>query len=33
MAIYDALYRWCRDAQTEKHNWTSHQPSRTKVQP
>lgn len=33
MAIYDALYRWCRDAQAEKHNWTSHQPSRTKVQP
>jgi hypothetical protein len=32
MAIYDALYRWCRDAQTEKHNWTSHQPSRAKVQ-
>jgi rhodanese-related sulfurtransferase len=32
MAIYDALYRWCRDAQTEKHNWTSHQPARAKVQ-
>jgi rhodanese-related sulfurtransferase len=32
MAIYDALYRWCRDAQGEKHNWTSHQPSRGKVQ-
>lgn len=28
MAIYDALYRWCRDAQAEKHNWTSHQPAR-----
>lgn len=32
MAVYDALYRWCRDAQGEKHNWTSHQPSRGKVQ-
>ena len=32
IAIYDALYRWCRDAQTEKHNWTSHQPARAKVQ-
>jgi len=28
MAIYDALYRWSRDAQGEKHNWTSHQPAR-----
>jgi rhodanese-related sulfurtransferase len=28
MAIYDALYRWCRDAQGEKHNWVSHQPTR-----
>lgn len=31
MAIYDALYRWCRDAQGERHNWTSHQPPRSKV--
>lgn len=31
MAVYDALYRWCRDAQGEKHNWSSHQPSRGKV--
>lgn len=31
MAIYDALYRWCRDAQGEKHNWSSHQPARGKV--
>lgn len=31
MAIYDALYRWCRDAQEEKHNWSSHQPARAKV--
>lgn len=28
MAIYDALYRWCRDAQGEKHNWSSHQPAK-----
>ncbi len=28
MAVYDALYRWCRDAQGETHDWTSHQPSR-----
>jgi hypothetical protein len=21
MVIYDALYRWCRDLQTETHNW------------
>lgn len=26
MAIYDALYRWARDARDEKHDWTSHQP-------
>jgi rhodanese-related sulfurtransferase len=31
MAVYDALYRWCRDAQGEQHNWNSHQPSRGKV--
>lgn len=31
LAIYDALYRWCRDAQGERHNWTSHQPARAKV--
>lgn len=31
MAIYDALYRWCRDARDEKHDWTSHVPSRGKV--
>ena len=28
MAIYDALYRWTRDAQDEKHNWSSHQAAR-----
>ncbi|MEN2786170.1 sulfurtransferase/chromate resistance protein [Sphingomonas qilianensis] len=26
MLIYDALYRWCRDARSETHDWTSHQP-------
>jgi rhodanese-related sulfurtransferase len=26
MLIYDALYRWCRDAIGETHDWVSHQP-------
>lgn len=26
MLLYDALYRWCRDAREETHDWTSHQP-------
>jgi len=26
MSIYDAFYRWCRDATDETHNWTSHRP-------
>lgn len=26
MPIYDALYRWCRDARSETHDWTSHKP-------
>jgi rhodanese-related sulfurtransferase len=26
MLIYDAFYRWCRDATDETHNWASHQP-------
>lgn len=25
MLVYDALYRWCRDARAETHDWTSHQ--------
>lgn len=25
MLIYDALYRWCRDATGETHDWVSHQ--------
>ena len=31
MLVYDALYRWCRDGQGEVHNWSSHQPVRTKA--
>jgi hypothetical protein len=26
MAIYDALFRWCRDARDETHDWAAHQP-------
>lgn len=26
MTVYDALYRWCRDAVDETHDWVSHQP-------
>ena len=26
MILYDAFYRWCRDAVDEKHDWVSHQP-------
>lgn len=29
MPIYDALYRWCRDAVDETHDWVSHQPRQT----
>lgn len=31
MVIYDALYRWCRDAVDETHDWVSHTP-KSKVQ-
>jgi hypothetical protein len=31
MAVYDALYRWCRDARDETHDWTSHKPAAAKV--
>lgn len=24
MLVYDALYRWCRDARGETHDWTAH---------
>ncbi|MES2045507.1 MAG: sulfurtransferase/chromate resistance protein [Pseudomonadota bacterium] len=27
LLVYDALYRWCRDATGETHNWTSHVPA------
>ena len=27
IVIYDALYRWCRDLQSETHNWPGPQPS------
>ncbi len=26
MLVYDALYRWCRDAVDETHDWVSHTP-------
>jgi rhodanese-related sulfurtransferase len=26
MLIYDAFYRWCRDATDETHDWVSHKP-------
>ena len=26
MLVYDALYRWARDATDEKHDWVSHTP-------
>ena len=26
MVLYDALYRWCRDATDETHDWVSHTP-------
>lgn len=31
IGIYDALYRWCRDATDETHDWTSHQPAKSRV--
>jgi rhodanese-related sulfurtransferase len=27
MALYDALYRWCRDATDETHNWPTNKPA------
>jgi len=27
MGLYDAFYRWCRDATDETHGWPSHRPS------
>jgi rhodanese-related sulfurtransferase len=31
LTVYDSLYRWCRDATDETHDWISHTP-RTRVQ-
>lgn len=28
MPVYNALYRWCRDATDKTHNWTSHTTSK-----
>jgi len=34
MLIYDAFYRWCRDATDETHDWVSHKPrGRAKAEP
>jgi hypothetical protein len=30
-ALYDAFYRWCRDATAETHNWPAAQPARASV--
>ena len=30
MPIYDAFYRWCRDAVDETHDWVSHKPRRAR---
>lgn len=29
MALYDAFYRWCRDATQETHNWPTNRPGTT----
>ena len=31
MLLYDAFYRWCRDATDETHNWVSHQPAKARA--
>lgn len=31
MLLYDAFYRWCRDATDETHNWPSHTAKRVNV--
>ena len=30
MVLYDAFYRWCRDAVDETHDWVSHTPPRAR---
>jgi hypothetical protein len=27
LLVYDALYRWCRDATEETHNWPTNKPT------
>jgi hypothetical protein len=31
LGLYDAFYRWCRDAVDETHDWVSHQPRSARV--
>jgi rhodanese-related sulfurtransferase len=31
MLLYDAFYRWCRDATDETHDWVSHKPRTAKA--
>lgn len=31
MPLYDAFYRWCRDARGETHDWTSHKPAKVRA--
>ena len=33
MLLYDAFYRWCRDATDETHDWVSHKPRGRSVRP
>lgn len=33
MVLYDALYRWCRDAVDETHDWVSHSPRPSRKKP
>jgi len=32
MALYDAFYRWCRDATDETHNWPA-KPAKASARP
>ena len=33
MSLYDAFYRWCRDATEETHNWPAPKPARRERAP
>jgi hypothetical protein len=33
MLLYDAFYRWCRDASDETHDWVSHKPRGRSARP